>query len=218
MIKVKDNNISFDLTKLAESYDVLSDALDKMIFSDPNAMRNLLNDLDVTSDPIQFVIIVSAVVLWDGFVDPALDIITEIVDIAVTVINTLNDFAESVKEVFVSIIEGVRSIVNGIKAWWREKTNKGIKYVKDNPYFSVDTEKLREYARRLNTVNYRLSELDTEMHGLYKQAGLLDIWDILCCNLIISPSYSLKSAEIYLNNTADRLEMADNKAKGYMGG
>lgn len=118
----------------------------------------------------------------------------------------------------IELFDAVKKVFGGLYQAFRARFNRGVSYVQNNPYFNADTAKLRYYADRLERINRRLSNLDKEMRALYWQVGVLDIWDILCCNLITSPSYSLKKAKNYLNNTANRLEKAENKAKGYMGG
>lgn len=216
-IKVKDNKIGFDLTKLAETYDVISDAIDKMIFSDPNALQGFLEELGITSKPVQYAAIIAATVVWkvaDGF----LDVATELLDAAFTIYEGIKNVCGKAAEIFANIFKTAIKIIDNIKKKFRETFNKGIAYVKDNPYFSADTDKLRAYAERLNRVNIRLARLDGDVRGLYWQVGLLDIWDLICANVIISPSYSLNQARKYLNNTANRLENADRKAKTYLGG
>lgn len=116
------------------------------------------------------------------------------------------------------LFEAIINVINNIRDWFREKTNKGVAYVQSNPYFRADTEKLREYAVRLDRVNNRLGNLDNNMRSLYFQVGFTDLWDILCANMITCKSYSLNQAKNYLYNTANRLENAENKAKSYMGG
>ncbi len=145
------------------------------------------------------------------------------------IIETLEKIAEEIAQGICKIVswlsdkatelfEAITNAVNGARQWFREKTNKGIAYVQNNPYFKADTTSLREYAARLDRVNNRLRNLDNNMRSLYWQVGLLDLWDILRANMITSKSYSLNQAKKYLYNTADRLENAENKAKSYVGG
>jgi|GEM_PF-2845694 len=94
----------------------------------------------------------------------------------------------------------------------------GIQYVDKNPYFKVDTSKLREYATRINNINVRLGRLDNDLRSLYWQVGLVDVMDIWVANLQASVSPTLTRVKRYLNNAADRFETADNKARVYMGG
>lgn len=216
LVKIEDNKITLDLTKLAESYDVISEVMEKMIFSDPDTIRDLLKKHGITSAPVQQAAVFLMLAAWKGL-DAGLDVAVKIIDTAVTVYETLKNIGEKAAGVLVNLFESVKNFINGIKTKWREKTNKGIFYVQGNPYFKADTAKLREYAARLDRVNNRLKKLDGNMRGLYWQVGLLDLWDILCANLITCKSYSLNQAKNYLYNTADRLENAENKAKGYMG-
>lgn len=217
LIKVENNEISIDLTKLAEAYDALSDAIEKMVFSDPNTICDFLEEHGITYAPLQYAATIFAVVIWKA-TDKSLKICTKIVDAAITIYETLKNICGKTADILAQMFEYVKDIIDNTKGWWREKTNKGIAYVQGNPYFKSDTDKLREYAARLERVNNRLSKLDSNMRSLYWQVGLLDIWDILVANMITSKSYAINQAKKYLYNTADRFENAENKAKNYIGG
>ena len=104
------------------------------------------------------------------------------------------------------------------KAWQKVNNRHGVQYAAANPHFKVDTDRLRNYATRLSSVNKRLNTLDGNLNGLYLQVGLLDILDILVANILISESRSLNQAISYLNDAASRFEAADNNARGYVGG
>lgn len=162
------------------------------------------------------IIVVVAVVI---IVAIAVEVMIEAFEaLAKAVVDAVCNAVDWLKGKAAELFDHVNNFINGLKQSFREKFNRGVSYVRNNPYFSADPEKLREYARRLANVNNRLAVLDRGMRGLYWQVGLLDLWDILCSNVITSQSYSLNRAKKYLNNTANRLENADNKAKNYMGG
>ncbi|MCM1059917.1 MAG: DUF2974 domain-containing protein [Eubacterium sp.] len=217
LIKVENNEISIDLTKLAESYDVLSDAIEKMVFSDPNTIHYFLEEHGITSAPIQYASTIFAIAIWKG-TDKFLEISTNVIDAAITIYKALTGVYEKAADILVGMFESVKKVINNIKDLWYQKNNNGIAYVQRDPYFKADTDKLREYAARLERVNNRLRKLDSNMRGLYWQVGLLDLWDILIANMITSKSYAIDQAKKYLYNTAERLENAENKAKNYIGG
>lgn len=135
-------------------------------------------------------------------------------EIAKKICNMVSWLSDKTTDLF----EAITETINGFQEWLRQKNIKGIAYVQGNPYFKADTDKLREYAARLERVNNRLSKLDSNMRSLYWQVGLLDLWDILLANMITSKSYAINQAKKYLYNTADRFENAENKAKNYIGG
>lgn len=141
-----------------------------------------------------------------------------LVDAVIRIVQGVKELAQKVKEAIVTILTAVKKAVNAIYKWVRNTFNAGVRYTNANPYFRVDTDKLRGYASRINAVNNRLRTLDSGLRGLYWQVGLLDIWDILCANLLTGGSPTLNKVKTYLNNTADRMEIAENKARGYMGG
>lgn len=128
------------------------------------------------------------------------------------------EFVDWLSDKVTEFFEAVSDLINDVKEWFRQQFNKGAKYAKEHPYFKVDTDMLYHYAARLQRVNSRLSSLDSSMRSLYWQVGFLDLWDILCANVLTCESYSLNKARNYLMDTAQRLSMADSKAKGYLGG
>ncbi len=217
LVKVEDNKITLDITKLAESYDVISEVVEKMVFSNPDTIRDFLKKHGINSAPVQQAAVFLLLAAWKG-IDAGLDAAVKIIDTAITAYEALKDIGEKAAGVLVNMFESVKIFINSIKTKWREKTNKGIAYVQGNPYFKADTDKLREYSARLERVNNRLSKLDSNMRSLYWQVGLLDLWDILLANMITSKSYAINQAKKYLYNTADRFENAENKAKNYIGG
>jgi len=122
------------------------------------------------------------------------------------------------KEQVDKCVAAVYGVISAIKEFFNIGGIVGQKYVANNPFFKVDTDKLRSYAIRINNVNNRLRNLDRELRSLYWQVGFLDLWDIMMANLITSGSPTLMQIKSYLNNAAERFEKAENKARGNMGG
>lgn len=94
----------------------------------------------------------------------------------------------------------------------------GVRYARENPYIKVDTEKLREYARRIERINVRLRNLDAELSSVFWQVSPLDMWRFSWINMLTSGSPTLNQVKEYLNNSAERFESAESKANGYVGG
>ena len=120
----------------------------------------------------------------------------------------------------IAVVEAVQQIYEAIKSLkeYLHSLTPGAKYAAENPYIKADTEAMREYARRLKSLNGRLVQLDKDLDSLYWQVGLLDLAEIITANLITSYSVNLTLARNFLNKTAEELEQAENKAAGYMGG
>ena len=139
-------------------------------------------------------------------------------DALIRIVQGIELLANHIKVSFVTMFTLLKNVVNAICKWVRSTFNAGVRFANSNPYFKVDTAKLRSYALRINAVNNRLRSLDSGLRGLYWQVGMLDIWDILCANLLTGGSPTLSRVSAYLNNSADRFEAAENKAYGYIGG
>jgi hypothetical protein len=110
-------------------------------------------------------------------------------------------------------------IVNGLaKLWDNYRNGPGRKYVAANPYFKVDTGKLRDYAFRVNKINERLKDLDYSLRKVFWEVSPLDMWQFGWVNLLTSESWTLDRVKAYLNNTAQNMETIENTARGYIGG
>lgn len=156
----------------------------------------------MVEDPEAFRAMFEQLGLPEWFVDYVFPICVELARFAITVAEALKALAEAVDK----LIEYLRGITPGGR------------YVDDNPYFKADPEKLKNYATRLDRVNQRLVQLDKDLDSLYWQVGLVDLGEIASANLITSYSTNLLLAKSFLNKAAEKLEAAERKAKGYMGG
>jgi hypothetical protein len=70
---------------------------------------------------------------------------------------------------------------------------------------------MKGYASRLWAVNGRLKDIDGRLNSLYRQAGLLDIWNLICADFSISWSNRVNKAANYLSDTANELESVENE-------
>ncbi|MGN0577028.1 MAG: Mbeg1-like protein, partial [Ruminiclostridium sp.] len=216
LFTIEDNKIVLDMTKLHDTYSAIKCLFVKDYILDPENFRKTLEELGVKDAPLQFAIQVGVILLF-GPIDRTLERITFAIDVIETVLAELG-IDDEINKFISDLFNAIVNAIGAVQKWYNETFNKGYKFSQSNPWFRADTDKLRGYANRLSSVNRRLRALDGAMRGLYWQVGLLDLWDILCANILISESRSLDKARKYLNNTADRLEKADNKANNYMGG
>ena len=144
-------------------------------------------------------------------------VLVRIVDAFIHMVEGIADLAEEVRDFVLNCLQAFKEAIGRLKEFLY-RMSPGVRYAENNPYFKADTDRLRDYARRISDVNRRLRDLDSDLRGLYWQVGLLDIWDILVANLITSQSPTLRQVCSYLNDAADRLEEAERKALDYMGG
>ena len=140
-----------------------------------------------------------------------------ILDFVRKMVDQMKKWCEEVKNFFVNAFDAIKKTIEKLMAKLRSLTPGG-RYVDDNPYFKADPEKLKNYATRLDRVNQRLVQLDKDLDSLYWQVGLVDLGEIASANLITSYSTNLLLAKSFLNKAAEKLEAAERKAKGYMGG
>lgn len=234
LVKVDENGkISFDSSGipklLIESLPILAET----VLTNPDDLWNVVKNLGIDEVVGNWVLehpweTVGMIALFSYFAPYLIPFLTEagviifsaalLVDIGIRIIQGLVELADDIKNKIVDFIESVKSTYEKFRKWLRQTFNKGAKYASGHPYFKADTDLLYSYASRLSNVNSRLRNLDSGMRSLYWQVGFLDLWDILCANLITSESTSLNMARNYLSDTADRLSRADNKAKELLEG
>lgn len=179
------------LSELIAQYPILAVVLVMII---PGALKLLVN-------------IGVAVVVILAFIDYIATVIDRI-------ISAWNDIREFCKNAF----QAIKDAISAIKEWGRNTFNRGVSYVQNHPSFRGDPALLRDLANDIAGINSRLRTLDGMMNDLYWQVGFLDLWDILCSNLLTSGSPTLLQVQNYLNNTASRIENAESQAAGIIGG
>jgi len=141
-----------------------------------------------------------------------IDVIIRIAQgIAWRITKGLDDFIKA----FNAIKNALQTLSKKLSDWWNKA---GKEYASANPYFKVDTDKLRNYANRINNVNKRLRALDSALKSAFWQVGFFDLDRFGWIIFLTSGSPTLNQVRDYLNDAASRLESADNKACGYVGG
>lgn len=133
-------------------------------------------------------------------------------------VETLEYLEEGMQTAMLELLQTMLEYLEGVYNWITSNASAAANYVAENPYFQADPVRLRDYADRVDRVNQRLRQLDSDMNSLYWQVGLLDLWDILMANLITGGSPALRQVSAYLRDAAEELERADWLAMDYMGG
>ena len=160
--------------------------------------------------------VVGSVVVTIGMIIAAVILIIDVViRIAQALVWLGGLIIDGIVLAFNAIKKAIQSIGKWIKNWWNRK---GIAYAAANPLIKADTGKLREYAARITSINNRLGRLDSSLKEVFWEVSLADMWRFAWINTLTSASPTLYDVRSYLNNTADRLEAAENKARGYIGG
>ncbi|CDX04956.1 Twin-arginine translocation pathway, signal sequence, bacterial/archaeal [Desulfitobacterium hafniense] len=197
---------------------LLAQVLNKVIPDDiKDAITNFINN--APAPVVIGVLAIAGIIAGTAVVAGAVVIgIYKIVDFIIPAVQRLKQFADKAWQAVISICTAIKNGIADIARWFLNTFNAGVRYTNSNPYFKVDTAKLRSYATRINNVNNRLRNLDGNLRGLYWQVGLLDIWDILVANTLTSGSPTLNQVKSYLNDSADRFDAAENKARGYVKG
>lgn len=112
-------------------------------------------------------------------------------------------------EVFSRISSFVAKALNYVSHYFNSNFNYGYRYAQNNPYIKLDTNSLREYAARLDSVNNRLHRLDSRLNRLYSHVSLVDLYPLIRADLMIGYSWKIKQCAIYLRSVASEFENAE---------
>lgn len=77
----------------------------------------------------------------------------------------------------------------------------------------VDTNRLNQYAQRLDSVISRITALDNRLEALYKQTGSGELLPIIQAGVLFSYAARLRSCRGFLADTASAFEAVENELK-----
>ncbi|MDR1703298.1 MAG: DUF2974 domain-containing protein [Clostridiales bacterium] len=160
------------------------------------------------------IIIVSAIKKIVFFVTHVEEFLKAMKALLEAVFRVLGDVWDIVVDIFHAIKEGLQKVAE----WIKDAFNHGDDYVKDHFVIKADTLALRDYAVSVGRVNTDIKELDRMMNSLYSEVRIIDQLSVAKANILTGSSLTLGRIRNYLNDTADRLEAAENKAHNMMGG
>ena len=150
------------------------------------------------------IILPLAVIVTGGLI-----IIGQIYDLITDFVDKIKDIAEDIKQWFSdlkdAVVNTIKKVYSTVYSW-----TPGGRYASDNPRFTVDTYKLKNYASRLKEVNRRISKLDGRLDSLYWQVGLLDLWNLMKADILTGYSWRLTRCASYLSDTANDFNNAEN--------
>ena len=218
----------FDGLGIGELIGALMDAIPLIIqtaLNNPGELMDVLRALGVDDMIAKFVsdnpLVTAAILLLAPILLP---IAAGIVGLACIIkaiediINGLKELAKNVANFVLGCLNAIKDALGAIAKWFRNTFNPGARNANANPYFRVDTTKLRSYADRINRVNTRLRNLDSSLRRVFWEVSFFDMWKFAWINMLTSGSPSLTLVRGYLNGAASRFDTAENKARGYIGG
>ncbi len=151
------------------------------------------------------------------------DFVTEAIRLLGELLTKLEKLAVAFGEWAVSVVTELGTIISNfidsIGEWLKENFDKGYKYATENPYFKVDTYKLREYADRLESVLTQLGNIDSRLDDI----PVLDLTVdeaayLLAADLGINKNKVISGSISYLNDSADEFERIESEIIAQLGG
>ena len=79
----------------------------------------------------------------------------------------------------------------------------------------LDTKSLGTYARRLDDVNTRISNLDSRMDKLYFKVGLIDLFKLIQADILTGYNGKIKKCRDYLNKSASSFNSLEKELRSY---
>lgn len=122
----------------------------------------------------------------------------------------LKGFGQKATEYANKFKSAMVKFINNIKNLYNRNFNTGYMYASANPQIGLDTCNLRYYAQRIQSVNYRISNLDSRLDSLYWKVGLLDLWNLLQADILVNYSWRLSRCVSYLNETANDFDAVES--------
>lgn len=121
---------------------------------------------------------------------------------------------KQIKEFVQNVCKATAEVVKKAIKWINKNLNPGMRYSNANPTIRVNTDTLRSCATRLRNVNKRVSSLDKRLDSLYWKVGFLDLWKLLCADLLTGYSYRVTRCANYLEDTAADFDAVEKNIKG----
>ena len=230
-IVIVDGKIDIDLSKIS-----LFSALVPLIpliwetaLHNPGDLINVLTELGfdvmirdwIIENPglcIGVVLGFSVLVMMFPMLLPSIVVAIILIDAIIHIIEGLGEIGKALVEKIVVIFNAVKDALNAFARWLDNVINPGTRYASENPYIKVDTNKLREYATRIETVNQRLSALDTALNAIMFQVRFRDALKLAWLDFLTSGSPTLNQVKNFLNQGADRFDAVETEICGYFGG
>lgn len=75
----------------------------------------------------------------------------------------------------------------------------------------IDTDKMEQYAERLDRIHSRILDLDSRLNGLYGKVGLCGLYDLIQADALTGFSWRLIRCKAYLIDTAADFRQAENE-------
>lgn len=136
-------------------------------------------------------------------------VLAKILDSMIDKINRLIEVTKKIKDCISKIKDATVVTINKIIAKIKS-LSPGSKYATSNPQIILDTYKLKNYAQKLQSINRRISNIDSRLDALYWRVGLLGLWNLMQADALTGYSWRISRCASYLNDTASDFESVEN--------
>ena len=190
------------------------------VLNTTQAVLNTIKLLKLAAPFIKVILIICLIAACLYLIYKAVEwAVEQIIDAMEFLADQIRELMINVGEWIVDFMNSIRQAINNFREWVRARRERaGINYAANNPHILVNTNLLRHYAERINTVNTRLNNLNSASRWLWTHVRLRDLFSALATNFLIRESRTLNHVRNYMNDAARDFESADNQARGIMGG
>jgi hypothetical protein len=129
------------------------------------------------------------------------------------------EFGEWAVSVVTELGTIISNFIDSISEWLKENFDTGYKYATENPYFKVDTYKLRDYADRLDSVLTRLGNIDSRLDDIpVLELTVDEALYLAAADYNINKNKVISGSISYLNDSADEFERIESEIIAQLGG
>jgi hypothetical protein len=140
--------------------------------------------------------------LYTNVVNTFQNVLNSIAGTVVAVGNAIGNFTQSL---FYTVSNFFTNIGNAFGRWVESW------FKQDNDPINVDIYRLRDLAARLQSIQNRLNSIDDRMNGLYTWTDIWGSFNLFLADWGVGNDQNIQNCITYLNQTADRLEVAEWK-------
>lgn len=97
-------------------------------------------------------------------------------------------------------------------------TKGGVIMAENTSTIVVNTEKMKEYAGRLDAIIGRTQNIEAGLNAIYAQSGLADIQALTDSHAVTKYNDDVRRVSVYLRETAEDFESVERKVSGIMQG
>ena len=154
------------------------------------------------------ILAVTAFVVVTLVYELAYELVMKVVD---TVCKVLEEVYRWVEKAISDLRDAVTNLIDSVVNWFKNTFNNGYRYANENPYFRVNTNKLRDYEGRLAAVYRRVLDVDARLNVWLIKTGICNLPALFGAINLSCGKLPLIKMMNYLQETADEFDRVESE-------